>query len=92
MLYRASVAEAGDVERVVKAPQHPYTQLLIGSIPQVSTQRSWLDEQPAGTARAVRPAAAGSSTRCPVAMPICQTTVPPPRQTEPDRVVACHRA
>src|SRR5246127_902563 len=44
VMYRAIVAEAGDVERVVKAPQHPYTQLLIGSIPQVSTERSWLDE------------------------------------------------
>ena len=37
VLYRASVAEVGDVERVVKAPQHPYTQLLISSIPRGST-------------------------------------------------------
>ena len=44
VLYRASVAEAGDVERVVKTPQHPYTQLLVASIPQVSTERSWLEE------------------------------------------------
>ena len=26
------VVEAGGVERVVKAPQHPYTQLLVSSI------------------------------------------------------------
>src|SRR6516165_4606619 len=45
VLYRAAVAEAGDVERVVKAPKHPYTQLLIASIPQVSTERTWLGEQ-----------------------------------------------
>ena len=51
VLYRASVAEAGDVELVVKAPQHPYTQLLIASIPQVSTERTWLDE-PRGGERA----------------------------------------
>ena len=44
VMYRACVAEAGAVERVVKHPQHPYTQLLISSIPQVSTTRDWLDD------------------------------------------------
>lgn len=90
VLYRASVAEAGDVELVVKAPKHPYTQLLVASIPQVSTQRTWLDEQ-----RESQRAEAGQGgcrfvARCPVAMPMCQTIVPPPRQTEPNRTVACH--
>ena len=33
VLYRGLVAEAGDVEEVVGRPKHPYTQLLIGSIP-----------------------------------------------------------
>ncbi|MBV8736565.1 MAG: ABC transporter ATP-binding protein, partial [Alphaproteobacteria bacterium] len=37
VLYRASVVEAGDIGLVVKTPQHPYTQLLIGSVPRVST-------------------------------------------------------
>ena len=46
VLYRAGVAEAGDVELVVRSPQHPYTQLLIGSIPRVSTVRDWAAEQP----------------------------------------------
>src|SRR5215212_7266300 len=33
VLYRGGVAEVGDVEHVVKDPQHPYTRLLVGSIP-----------------------------------------------------------
>src|SRR3984893_3402366 len=33
VLYRAHIAEAGAVERVIAAPQHPYTQLLISAIP-----------------------------------------------------------
>ncbi|MCZ7543887.1 MAG: ABC transporter ATP-binding protein [Anaerolineae bacterium] len=33
VLYACSVVEAGAVEQVVKRPQHPYTQLLISSIP-----------------------------------------------------------
>src|SRR5262249_30264572 len=33
VLYGGSVAEAGAVEQVVRAPMHPYTRLLVGSIP-----------------------------------------------------------
>jgi peptide/nickel transport system ATP-binding protein len=90
VLYRASVAEAGDVERVVKSPQHPYTQLLVASIPQVSTERSWLNE-PAVKQR--EPAAGGCKfvERCPVSMPICQRSAPPLFQTEARRVVACYQ-
>ena len=89
VLYRASVAEAGDVERVVKAPQHPYTQLLVASIPQVSTERSWLEEP---RVRQLEQVPAGSCkfvARCPVSMPICQRTAPPLFRTEARRVVAC---
>jgi oligopeptide/dipeptide ABC transporter ATP-binding protein len=90
VLYRASVAEAGDVERVVKVPQHPYTQLLIASIPQVSTERSWLDE-PQLPQRDLAAGGCKFVARCPVAMPICQQSAPPLFHTEPRRVVACHQ-
>ena len=90
VLYRASVVEAGDVELVVKSPKHPYTRLLIAAIPRVSTERSWLDDQP--EVRRGDDAQAGCRFygRCPVAMPICRDTAPAERRTEPDRVVACH--
>ena len=41
VLYRGAVVEAGDVELVVKDPRHPYTQLLIGSIPPPGVARTW---------------------------------------------------
>ena len=44
VLYRGIVAEAGDLERVVKHPQHDYTKLLIGSIPIADPSRGWGDE------------------------------------------------
>jgi peptide/nickel transport system ATP-binding protein len=90
VLYRASVAEAGDVELVVKAPKHPYTQLLIASIPQVSTQRTWLDEPQPDQRIAAATGGCKFLSRCPIAMSICREAAPPPRQTEPGRVVACH--
>jgi oligopeptide/dipeptide ABC transporter ATP-binding protein len=90
VLYRASVAEAGDVELVVKAPKHPYTQLLIASIPQVSTERSWLNEQP-DSPRPVADHGCKFLARCPVGMPICERSAPPLLQTDSNRLTACYR-
>jgi peptide/nickel transport system ATP-binding protein len=33
MLYQGSMVEIGNVDKVIKNPRHPYTQLLISSIP-----------------------------------------------------------
>jgi len=41
VLYRGSVMEAGAVETVIKTPQHPYTRLLIDSIPWPDINRRW---------------------------------------------------
>jgi oligopeptide/dipeptide ABC transporter ATP-binding protein len=88
VLYRAAVAEAGDVELVVKSPQHPYTQLLIGSIPQVSTVRDWAAEIPQ-EARDITASGCKFADRCPMAMAQCLKETPPLFQTAPNRAVAC---
>src|SRR5215204_2643630 len=41
VLYRGEVAEVGDVDLVVKQPRHPYTQLLINSIPIADPKKPW---------------------------------------------------
>ena len=41
VLYRGAVMEAGDVDTVIKNPQHPYTRLLIDSIPWPDINRRW---------------------------------------------------
>jgi len=43
VLNRGEVVEAGDPEQVVKHPQHPYTKLLIGSIPMPDPSQGWGD-------------------------------------------------
>ena len=88
VLYRASVAEAGEVEPVVKTPRHPYTQLLIGSIPRVSTERDWATEERQED-RQISAAGCRFAERCPKAMPRCLTATPPLFQTDPNRAAAC---
>jgi peptide/nickel transport system ATP-binding protein len=41
VLYRGAVAEAGDVDLVVQQPRHPYTQLLINSVPEPDPNHPW---------------------------------------------------
>jgi peptide/nickel transport system ATP-binding protein len=44
VLYQGEVVEAGDPEQIVRSPQHPYTQLLIRSIPEPDPDRRWGEE------------------------------------------------
>jgi oligopeptide/dipeptide ABC transporter ATP-binding protein len=91
VMYRASVVEAGAVEPIVKRPEHPYTKLLIASIPRVSTDRTWLSEEQAAPARVAARGGCNFADRCPVAMAECAEAVPPLYRTEADRAVACYR-
>ena len=78
VLYRGSVMEAGDVDAVIKKPQHPYTRLLIDSIPWPDVNRHWGETE----IRARESELSGHGTgcpfyaRCPFAMDKCLT--PPP--------------
>jgi peptide/nickel transport system ATP-binding protein len=40
VLYRGRIVETGPVERVFERPEHPYTQLLLASVPVVSEQEA----------------------------------------------------
>ena len=41
VLYRGDVVEKGDVETVIRHPQHAYTQLLVDSIPWPNLDQKW---------------------------------------------------
>jgi len=93
VLYRGAVAEAGDVERVVKEPEHPYTRLLINSIPQPDPEHTW------GLKEDILDATSNGGTgrhgclfadRCPSVMPMCREQTPPLYQTAEHRATACY--
>lgn len=41
IMYAGSVVEAGSVEQVIRNPKHPYTQLLVSSIPLPDKSKRW---------------------------------------------------
>ena len=91
VLYRAHLAEAGAVGRVVGAPSHPYTQLLVSAIPRAHATRDWLDRVEATGPIGLAPTATGCrfAERCPHTTPACLAGAPGLYRTEPRRAVAC---
>ena len=76
VLYRGAVMEAGDVDTVIKDPQHPYTRLLVDSIPWPNLDQRW-------GAQTIKARDAGAPlegcrfrSRCPLAMEVCKTQPP----------------
>lgn len=92
VLYQGSVAEAGDVDTVIKDPQHPYTRLLVGSIAWPDPRRKWGQEvaQYRGEMLAQKTSGCKFAPRCPQAMPICRESPPPLYQTNDTRAAACY--
>lgn len=92
VLYRGNVAEVGDVERVVKEPEHPYTRLLIGSIPRPDPKLSWGIKEPVPdpTTKGAGRQGCQFADRCPNVMSICREKMPPLYQTASHRATACY--
>jgi peptide/nickel transport system ATP-binding protein len=92
MMYRGNVVEAGDVDLVIKAPQHPYTQLLIDSIPLPNPKLHWGQRgmQVRQTGQQLAAQSCRFADRCPQVMEVCRQQMPPLYQTDARRVVACY--
>jgi oligopeptide/dipeptide ABC transporter ATP-binding protein len=90
VLYRGLVAEAGDVEKVVGDPKHPYTRLLIGSIPYPDPNRAWKGEEaPSAEGVGASEHSCRFAPRCPSAMAVCRENAPPMFRTDRYRAAAC---
>ncbi|MBM3133962.1 MAG: ABC transporter ATP-binding protein [Chloroflexi bacterium] len=92
VLYSGSIMEAGDVELVIKQPQHPYTKLLVSSIPLPDPHHRWSDELPAPAFRERAGDNGGCkfASRCPYVTSGCRQKAPPLFQIDPHRAAACY--
>jgi peptide/nickel transport system ATP-binding protein len=97
VLYAGRVCETGPTSAVFSPPHHPYTALLLSSVP--ALRQGWLEEVLAtrapGAARGAT-AAPGAGcpfrTRCPLQMPgTCEREPIPARRTPAGQTIHCHR-
>ena len=94
VMYKGSVVEAGSVEQVIRDPKHPYTQLLVSSIPQPDPSIPWgAEAEIAGDPESMEVADTGCKfvDRCPVAFDPCRGQRPPLYHQHPSRAAACFR-
>ena len=92
IMYRGSVVEAGAVDKVILNPKHPYTQLLVESIPQMRAVRDWEreEEEEVDTIDEVQPSTGCKfAARCPAVMDKCWTNPPPLYRLDANRIARC---
>lgn len=93
VMYRGSIVEFGNARAILTDPQHPYTQLLLDSIPLVN--RKWDETEIAMSdmeAKEFQFDACKFRHRCPLAEEICAEKRPPPIRKADGRDVYCHFA
>ena len=90
VLYKGRVAEAGSVDSVINDPKHPYTQLLVSSIPQPDPDTQWGREQDSRDEDEIPLTGCNFYDRCPVRSDECTSADPPLYRTAENRITRCY--
>ena len=90
VMYAGRVAEVGRVRDMFKDPLHPYTRLLIESIPSIRVKKRLTSIPGLPPALLHPPPGCLFHPRCPQAMEVCREVVPELQEVKPGHVVACH--
>jgi peptide/nickel transport system ATP-binding protein len=94
VMYAGKLAEKASAETIVGAPRHPYTRLLISSLPEVGvrfeeTRLAGIPGKPPSLLSP--PSGCRFRDRCPLAFAKCEEE-PPFVELEPGHEVACWKA
>ncbi len=92
VLYRGRVVEVAPREALYAAPRHPYTRLLLDSVPSLVPAASQAPRVPPETASPfARDRGCAFVARCPFAIRRCAEVAPPLETVAPGQAVACLR-
>jgi oligopeptide/dipeptide ABC transporter ATP-binding protein len=92
VMYLGQVVEFCRSDELYQQPLHPYTQVLLASIPVIDPDERRPAKPLSGEIPSPLnpPSGCRFRTRCPFAMEICATERPALRHPTPDHAVACH--
>jgi peptide/nickel transport system ATP-binding protein len=93
VMYAGQVVERGPIERVLSAPLHPYTRLLLAAVPDPATKlHAHRIEMRKGLASAAVDPAEGCRfvARCPLAIDVCSLVTPQLVEAQPEQAARCH--
>ena len=90
-MYAGQIVEQGPVDEVLASPLHPYTRLLIASVPDPERHLEPIEIRKGTAAAAVDPAPGCRFVdRCPLAIDVCRHETPELVEAEPNRIARCH--
>jgi peptide/nickel transport system ATP-binding protein len=90
VMYSGKLAELSPVRQIFDAPLHPYTQLLIDSLPRLEQKGTFKGIPGLPPSLTAVPPGCVFNPRCPYVMDRCRTVIPEYREAREDRWVACH--
>jgi peptide/nickel transport system ATP-binding protein len=90
VMYAGKLVEVGPVQEIFDAPLHPYTQLLISSLPSLEAKRALRGVPGLPPSLLSPPSGCVFHPRCPKAFGRCPMAVPVLQEAHPGRWVACH--
>jgi oligopeptide transport system ATP-binding protein len=96
VMYSGKLVEIATPDALFTSPRHPYTQALLAAVPAIEPKPKGAPaalrlEEPAAALR-VPTAGCTYRDRCPYALAVCASTVPPLAEATTGHWVACHRS
>ncbi|MEZ4861643.1 MAG: ABC transporter ATP-binding protein [Caldilineaceae bacterium] len=92
VMYAGRLMEVAPVREIFNRPRHPYTQLLIESLPSTEAKGQFTGIPGLPPSLLDVPPGCVFHTRCPLAEARCRMEVPALREVQPGLAVACHFA
>lgn len=95
IMYLGSIMEMAPANDFFRKPQHPYTKMLVSSIPVVRKEEEQLKPSQIHSQGEIpspvnTPSGCRFHTRCPLVNDICRNTAPEMRELFPDHFACCH--
>jgi len=90
VMYAGKIAEIGEVKTMYKNPLHPYTKLLIESLPTLQLRHDFQGIPGLPPSLLNPPKGCAFSNRCPYVMEHCREAMPKLVEIQPNHFVACN--
>ena len=95
VMYLGSICEYADTAEFFENPRHPYTQMLLASIPVLSDEEERLKPQKIKSIGEIpsplnKPKGCPFHPRCPFKKDICSQDTPQMREVSPGHFACCH--